>query len=64
MNTKNYCWLLLAVALLIPAQWVSAKKKKDIEKSDREVWCEVLYQMAAPVLSNMSEGKLQENMLV
>ena len=64
MNTKNYCWLLLAVAMLIPAQWVSAKKKKDIEKSDREVWCEVLYQMAAPVLSNMSEGKLQENMLV
>lgn len=64
MNTKNFCWLLLVVALLIPAQWVSAKKKKDIEKSDREVWCEVLYQMAAPVLSNMSEGKLQENMLV
>lgn len=33
-------------------------------KSDRELWAGILYQMAAPVLSNMSEGKLQENMLV
>ena len=43
---------------------VSAKKKTEKVKSDRELWAGILYQMAAPVLSNMSEGKLQENMLV
>lgn len=40
------------------------KKKTEKVKSDRELWAGILYQMAAPVLSNMSEGKLQENMLV
>lgn len=40
------------------------KKKAEKVKSDRELWAGILYQMAAPVLSNMSEGKLQENMLV
>lgn len=43
---------------------VSGKKKAEKVKSDRELWAGILYQMAAPVLSNMSEGKLQENMLV
>ncbi len=33
-------------------------------RQDREYWCELLYQIAAPVLSNMAEGKLQQNMLV
>lgn len=40
------------------------KKENGKVKSDRELWAGILYQMAAPVLSNMSEGKLQENMLV
>lgn len=63
MKTWKYLWLLLIVALLVPLN-VSAKKKTEKVKSDRELWAGVLYQMAAPVLSNMSEGKLQENMLV
>ena len=49
--------------MLVPLN-VSAKKKTEKVKSDRELWAGILYQMAAPVLSNMSEGKLQENMLV
>lgn len=48
--------------LLIPTESISAKKKT--EKSDREIWCDVMYRMAAPVLSNMSEGLLKQNMLV
>ena len=48
--------------LLIPAESILAKKKT--EKNDREIWCEVMYRMAAPVLSNMSEGLLKQNMLV
>ena len=63
MKTWKYLWLLLSVALLVPLN-VSAKKKTEKVKSDRELWAGILYQMAAPVLSNMSEGKLQENMLV
>lgn len=63
MKTWKYLWLLLIVALLVPLN-ISAKKKTEKVKSDRELWAGILYQMAAPVLSNMSEGKLQENMLV
>ena len=63
MKTWKYLWLLLIVALLVPLN-VSAKKKAEKVKYDRELWAGILYQMAAPVLSNMSEGKLQENMLV
>ena len=63
LKTWKYLWLLLIVALLVPLN-VSAKKKTEKVKSDRELWAGILYQMAAPVLSNMSEGKLQENMLV
>lgn len=34
------------------------------QKSDREIWVDVAYRMAKPVLSAMSEGKLHETMLV
>ena len=62
---RHYLLLLLIAMLLIPAQDLSAKKKKQVkEPIDRELWTRVLYRMAAPVLSNMSEGKLQQNMLV
>lgn len=57
-------WLFLAFTLFIPFQSVTAKQKKEKEVTDREFWCNVLYQMATPVLSNMSEGKLHENMYV
>ena len=48
---KNLNWLLLFIILLIPIKSISAKKKA--EKSDREIWCDIMYRMAAPVLSNM-----------
>ena len=51
---KRLHWILLLMILLIPTESISAKKKT--EKSDREIWCDVMYRMAAPVLSNMSEG--------
>lgn len=64
MKIEKNWWLFLIAALLMSVQTVSAKQKKEKERTDREWWTGVLYQMAAPVLSNMSEGKLQENMLV
>lgn len=62
MKTRKYIWILFALVLLLPAQDLVAKRRKEV--TDRERWCDILYRMAAPVLSNMSEGKLQENMLV
>lgn len=59
---KALNWVFLFIILLIPAESISAKKKT--EKSDREVWCDVVYRMASPVLSNMSQGLLKQNMLV
>lgn len=59
---RNLSWLLALILLTLPAENTAAKKKA--ERSDREVWCEVVYRMAEPVLSNMSEGRLKQNMLV
>ena len=30
------------------------------ENQDRAYWCNLLYKMAAPVLSNMAEGNLEK----
>ena len=57
MKTWKYLWLLLIVALLVPLN-VSAKKKTEKVKSDRELWAGILYQMAAPVLFGMSRQQL------
>lgn len=51
---------LLVFCLMIPTLAIATKKREI--KNDRQVWCEIMYRMAAPVLSHMSEGKLQENM--
>ena len=45
---------------LVPC--AAAAKGKAEAKSDRQVWTDVLYKMAAPVLENMSRGELQKNM--
>lgn len=58
---KKILLLTLSVLLLAPLT-ADAKKKKEVVKTDREIWVEQLYQMAAPVLSAMAEGRLQEEM--
>lgn len=55
--------LILCTVLLIPAA-AFAKEKKEQEMPDRTYWCGLLYKMAEPVLANMSEEKLQQNMQV
>jgi len=57
---KKIIILSLSLLLVLPA--AAMHKKKDREKTDREVWVEQLYQMAAPVLSAMAEGRLQQEM--
>lgn len=63
MFMKRIVYLFIVVCLL-PVGALSARGKKEAVKTDREVWCDVLYRMASPVLSAMSEGKLQEKMSV
>ena len=58
---KKILLLTLSALLLLPLT-ADAKKRKEVIKSDREVWVEQLYQMAAPVLSAMAEGRLQQEM--
>ena len=57
---KKNITILIALLTLMPL--TADARKKVAEKSDREVWVEQLYQMAAPVLSAMAEGRLQEEM--
>ena len=68
---KKTAILSFAAALLmsVPAAAISGDKPKTGEYlpetlTDREKWCDALYTMAEPVLSLMSEGRLQEKMLV
>ncbi|MDL2305826.1 DUF2264 domain-containing protein [Bacteroides sp. OttesenSCG-928-D19] len=64
MKSVKLVSMLLAVLLLAPFSTLEAKKKKGAEPTDRQYWCNLLYQMSAPVLKNMSEGKLQQEMQV
>lgn len=50
------------VVLLLFAGAVFAGTNKMKTPSERELWCNVLYKMAEPVLRNMSRGELQKNM--
>lgn len=54
--------LLIIVTALIMVPLAMSAKKKQAEKTDREVWVEIMYQMAEPVLKNMAEGNLQKVM--
>ena len=51
---------LLLFLALVPM--LSIAKKPQPQKTDREVWVDIMYQMAEPVMKNMAEGKLQQVM--
>lgn len=51
---------ILFAAILLSCTSLSAKKQE--AKADREVWVDIMYQMAEPVMKNMAEGKLQQVM--
>lgn len=59
---KITLYLFTILFLFSSADLCAKQKKKGKEISDREMWYKIMYRMTAPVLSNMSEGKLQENM--
>ena len=51
---------MIALLLLLMCSGAVAKQPK---QSDREYWISQAYKMAQPVLENMAQGKLQQNML-
>ena len=57
---------LLAVVVVMSASASAARKNEAQQPSspqaDRQYWAELLYSIAAPVLSNMAEGRLVQNM--
>ncbi|NDV59140.1 DUF2264 domain-containing protein [Bacteroides sp. 519] len=55
--------LLIVISVLLAGN-AGAAKKKEKPVSDREYWTNLLYQLAEPVLINMSEGKLAAEMQV
>ena len=54
--------ILTFIAVLVAASTNIYAAKKDVKKTDREVWVDIMYQMAEPVMKNMAEGKLQQVM--
>lgn len=62
MKKRCIVLVLLAALFVLPAE--AARKSRVKEVDDRTYWCNLLYKIASPILSNMSEGKLQENMVV
>lgn len=57
----NFCFIFLVFCFSVAN--VSAKgKQKASSENDRQVWVDILYKMAKPVLYYMSEGKLHANM--
>ncbi len=51
----------LALCIMFSAYSQKASKKT-VEISDRQQWVDLCYQIAAPVLENMSKGELRKNM--
>lgn len=61
MKTKL---LFIIAAIFFFIGNVDARQKKEKTVSDREVWSELCYKIARPILENMSKGELQKNMNV
>ena len=51
---------VLLVALMLVSVHVVAKNDKESQASDREVWTELCYKIAQPILENMSKGELRK----
>ena len=70
MKKLNYWILLLVAAMLMPALTVQAKGKKDKNvvaeqitgAQDREQWVKWLWKISYPVIHNLAEGTLHQNM--
>lgn len=67
MNSKLF-WLKSLILILLSACWAQNTQAKTTKNhsaaADRKYWVSLLDKISTPVLSNMSKGKLHENMPV
>ena len=61
VDSKSTANFGVGAFLLAACEYVRFLEKESNE--DRAYWVDLLYKMAAPVLSNMAEGNLQKNMI-
>ena len=54
--------ILLSMAFIVCIGNIMAHKQASAQPSDRQEWVDLCYQIAQPVLENMSKGELQKNM--
>ncbi|WP_207421142.1 DUF2264 domain-containing protein [Desertivirga brevis] len=62
MNLIKKTFVLACIYLISQSSIAWAQRKQQESKNDRQIWTDITYRMAEPVLRNMSEGKLQEKM--
>lgn len=62
VDSKSTANFGVGAFLLAACEYVRFLEKESNE--DRAYWVDLLYKIAAPVLSNMAEGNLQKNMIV
>lgn len=71
MKRLNYFALLLVVLMAMPVSSLQAKNKKDktakeqqmtTGAQDRAVWVELMWKIAYPVIHNLAENTLRQNM--
>ncbi|WP_302215568.1 DUF2264 domain-containing protein [uncultured Prevotella sp.] len=56
---KLFVAVLIAVMMAVPT--MAAKKKTTAQEPDRKVWADLCYNIARPVLENMSKGNFQKD---
>lgn len=56
---KFFLTFVIAIMSCVPMQ--AAKKKAQMQESDRKVWTDLCYKIARPVLENMSKGNFQKD---
>lgn len=59
MRNKMKIVLAMIIAIFVAAPMQA--KKKTVEKTDRQVWADLCYQISQPVLENMSKGNFQKD---
>lgn len=59
---KKIILLLMAIILVAPCYAQKKTQKEPQLKTDREEWVDMIYKISYPVLSNLSQGTLRQNM--
>ena len=54
----------VSTATFLMAACERLRQQVALNNADRAYWCDIMYKLAAPILSNMAEGKLHDTMAI